>query len=722
MKKIFLSPILLLAFSLLPYELVSQQPSTRDEKEALVIYADSKKISAEVYQAQGHVEVIWEEYHLYADAIEYNFKTKELLAEGRVTMAAKDHVLSGEKLTYNLKTNTGVLYDTYGLISPFVHYESDRLTQTDKDTLSFSRLKFSSCAQIVPRWRISGRKGKIKKDKYIELRDVWLRIKEFPVFYLPYLRYPIAKDGRATGLLFPHFGNSSLRGFFLLNSLYWDIRPNLDTTFTVDYYSKLGVGLGDEFRYLFPKATGSLKFYYFRYNPSDPTYGGMKSDYYIVANHAQDIGFLNSRLVLSVNQQSRPDFLRLLDNNFDRLLSTNFLSNAYWTSTLGNVNFSVNASRSETYYTFNNSSNIIQYLPTVSFKLNKQKFGKLPGYLSIAADYQNVSREGISYEGEPLFTSGFHSQRFTLIPSYQLPLLHLPWLSASINLLSKNSIYAKSRDPETGKIVSEPLYMKYNSVTATIQGPVFYRIFESKETSFKHLIEPQFDIRYVTKVTNRNLLVPVDLFDYPSYSYAGFTLKTRLLAKSRSSTGSASEVASLSVSQRYYFDPAEANFFRKINGAYPAFSELSGELIVRPRENVSFNASMAYNYYLKAFSSVNVGVSIDRKDSVLGGSVHYSIYRNPYMPSNFVFNRSMLRGDLKLDIPNFPVKLSGAADYDFTERRFRFGSFAASFDYQCLVFVGEMRIFSYYGRDEVQFRASVSMGNLGMVADFFGGK
>lgn len=722
MKKTFLSPVLMLALSLLPCGLISQQPSARDEKEALVIYADSKKISADVYQAQGHVEVIWDEYHLYADVIEYNFKTKELLAEGRVTMAAKDHVLSGEKLTYNLKTSTGVLYDTYGLISPFVHYESERLTQTDKNTLSFSRLNFSSCTQIAPRWRISGRKGKIKKERYIELSDVWLRIKKIPVFYLPYLRYPITKDGRATGLLFPHFGNSSLRGFFILNSLYWDILPNLDTTFTVDYYSKLGVGLGDEIRYLFPKATGSLKFYSFRYKASHPTYGEMKNDYYIVADHAQDIGFLNSRLVLSVNKQSRPEFLRLLDNNFDRLLSTNFLSNAYWTSSLGNVNFSVNASRSETYYTFANSSNIIQYLPAVSFKLNKQKFGKFPGYLSIAADYQNVSREGVSYEGEPLFTSGFHSQRFTLVPSYQLPLFRLPWLAASINLLSKNSIYAKSRDPETGKIVNEPLYMKYNSASGTIQGPVFYRIFESKETSFKHLIEPQFDFRYVTKVTNRDLLVPVDLFDYPSYSYAGFTLKTRLLAKSRSSTGSPSEVASFSVNQRYYFDPAEANFFRKINGAYPSFAELSGELILHPRESISFNASMAYNYYLKAFSSVNIGVSIDRKDSVLGGSVHYSIYRNPYMPANFVFNRSMLRGDFKLDIPDFPIKLGAAADYDFTEKRFRFGSFAATFDYQCLVFVGELRVFSYYGRDEVQFRASVSMGNLGMVADFFGGK
>ena len=553
---------------------------------------------------------------------------------------------------------------------------------------------------------------------------MWLRIKNVPVFYLPYLRYPVSKDGRATGLLFPHFGNSSLRGFFLLNSFYWDIRRNIDTTINVDYYSKLGVGLGDEFRYLFPKTAGSLKFYYFRYREDNPDYGGLKSDYYVVANHAQDIGFLNSRFVLSVNQQSRPDFLRLLDNNFDRLLSTNFLSNAYWTSALGNVNFSVNASRSETYYTFANSSNIIQYLPSVSFRLNKQKLGKFPGYLSIAADYQNVSRQGVSYEDEPLFTTGFHSQRFTFVPSYQLPVFQFPWLAATVNLFSKNSFYAKSLDPTTRKIVNEPLYMKYHSASATVQGPVFYKIFETRNTSFKHVIEPQFDVRYVTEVTNRNLLVPVDLFDYPSWSYAGFTLKTRLLAKRRGSTGSVSEVAVLSLNQRYYFDAAEASYFRKINGVYPPFSELGGELNIRPLESVSFDASAGYNYYIKAFSRINVGFTIDRADAVLGGSVYYSTYRNPFMPANFIFNRSMLRGNLKLDIPNFPVKLSGAADYDFTEKRFRYGSFAATLDYQCLVFKAPSSRSSptWAATNSSSASERVSLGNLGMVSDFFGGR
>ena len=170
-----------------------------------IVYADHKTISEESLRADGHVEVIWQDYIIYANVIEFNLKTRELFAEGRVTMSAKDMVLSGEKLNFNLKTKSGELLDTYGLITPFVRYETDRLIQTDRETLTFQRLDFTSCTQIFPRWRITSRRGKIIKEKYIEMHDVLFRIKNIPVFYLPYLRYPIQKDGRATGLLFPKF-------------------------------------------------------------------------------------------------------------------------------------------------------------------------------------------------------------------------------------------------------------------------------------------------------------------------------------------------------------------------------------------------------------------------------------------------------------------------------------------------------------------------------------
>ena len=147
-------------------------------------------------------------------------------------MSGKDMVLSGEKLKFNLKTQKGELVDTYGLISPFVRYETDRLDQIDRETLTFKRLDFSSCAQIFPRWNITGRKGRIKKEKYIEMQQCAAAHQEHPGFLLAVLALSDAR--RTAG---PRVFCSRARQFhrcavFLVqNSFFWAIRPNIDMTF-----------------------------------------------------------------------------------------------------------------------------------------------------------------------------------------------------------------------------------------------------------------------------------------------------------------------------------------------------------------------------------------------------------------------------------------------------------------------------------------------------------
>ncbi len=687
-----------------------------------VVYADHKTIGEDALRAAGHVEVFWQDYVIYADAIDFNLKSRELFAEGRVTMSTGDMALSGEKLVFNLKTQKGELVDTYGLMSPVIRYETDRLVQTDRETLTFERLEFSSCAQIRPRWSMRGRKGTIKKEKYIAIRDLVLRVKSVPVFYLPYLRYPLKKDGRSTGLLFPGIGNSSLRGFILQNAFFWAIKPNIDTTFGLDYFSKLGIGISDEVRYLFRNASGSARFYYFKYKKDNGVYDESGNDYYLEADHQQTLPFLNTRLVLNVNRQSRPGFLRLMDNSFDRALMANFQTALSLTSSFANMNAELSASHRETYYIQYNSSNILEYLPALSFNLNQQKLGKLPGYLSLGVAFQSVRRSGLTYEEEPEFQKDVSSQRLTFTPSYQLPLLKLPWLNAALDLRSKNTFYGKSRDPETGAAVNEMLYLSSNEANLTLQGPIFYRIYGSGKRRLKHVIVPEFSFGFVTKESHRDRLLTVDYFDYPSFSYGGFSLTSRLLAKSGADDASAREILTYTISQDYYFDAAEANLFRKINGAYPRFSELSNRLRFQPTVHLNFDAAVVYHYSIDALTQLNLSASYRRPDAPLSGSLTFSIYRNPYTSKDYFLNRSMLLADGALDIPGFPIKLKAGVDYDLTAREFRYGSLIASFDYQCLVFSAECKVFSYLERSEFQFRFGVSLGNLGMVGDFFGNK
>lgn len=596
----------------------------------LLVRYDNLQASGDVFRAIGHVEMSWEDYKIYADTVEFNRRTNQLLAEGRVTLADRQAILSGERLRFNIKTEAGELDDTYGLMSPFLNYQTDKIVQRDSQTLTFNRLSLTGCAQVRPRWKITCRKGKIKKEKYVEMNDALFTIKGIPVFYLPYLRYPVAKDGRATGLLMPNFGNSSLRGFFITNSFFWAIRSNLDLTVNADYYSLLGVGLGEEFRYLLPQATGNLRFYFFKYNPDNPVDRTLKSDYFIDAKHEQRFRFLHSRLVLEVNQQSRVNFLRLLDNNFDRLLSNNYLTSLYWTSSFGKANLSLLLAREQTYYTFANDSNVIEKLPSLSFRLNKQKLGKFPGYFSLTADFDNINRKGVSYEGEPTFRTGFDSRRLSLVPSYQIALLQLPWLAVSADLASKNTFYAKSLDVQTQQVVDQPISIHSQSAQFTVRGPVFARVFEVGDTRLKHSVEPSFEFHYASQDPNRDRVVPVDLVDYPGFSYAGFSLTSRLLAKEKGEKGSATEVVSLKISQRYYFDPAQANFYRQVNGVYPKFSELAGDLRIALQSDMYLNAKASYNFYIHALSQFNVGFNFDRRESVWGGSLYSLLPRSLY--------------------------------------------------------------------------------------------
>jgi LPS-assembly protein len=694
------------------------------------IDADDQHIDDNKLVASGNVEISWEDYRIYADYVEFNQDTKQILARGRVTMSSKETVISGEQLTFNLKDRTGEMSDTYGQLPPTVRYTTDKLTQTDNDTLTFKKLDFTSCTQCVPRWKITCTKGKIKKDKYIEMTNTLFKIKKIPVFYLPYIRYPINKEGRATGILMPNFGTSSVRGFFLLNAFYWAIKQNVDLTLGVDYYAKAGLGLSQEFRYLFRFMEGEVKFYYFKYKGDNILNTDATSDYFLRMKHRQNFNFLNTRISVDIDRQSDANFLRLFSNNFDSVLTRISRSSVSLSSSFANVKFSIGGMRNDTYYTFSNKSNSVKYLPKISLNWNHQKLWLLPGYFSVDASYATISRVGKSYqEDEEKLITDVTSTRMSINPSYSLNLIKLPWFGASLSLSSRNSFYPKSRDPNVKDvvIVNEPLHLGYQVADVSFKGPVFAKIFEFRNSKLKHLIEPKIVFRYTTKVDeeDRDRLIPVDNFDYPSYSFVRFELGTRLLYKNKKeeSAGRPSspvEILSLTVRQEYYFDPQLANRDRKINDAYPEFSQLENTLRVRPFKNFSLDASLIYNHYRKEFTRSRIALSYNNRNSFISGNFFYDTYINQYAASTYELNRESIGGRLNLEIPRFPLKFISNINYDITDREFRLGSFLLSYDYQCIQIRGELKLFRYSGRVETQFNFGISFGNLGQVKDFLG--
>ncbi|MCP4215318.1 MAG: LPS-assembly protein LptD [bacterium] len=642
-------------------------------------------------------------------------------------MSSKQTVISGERLTFNLKERTGIMYDTYGQLPPTLRYNTDELKQVDNDTLTFNKLTFTSCSQCTPRWKITCGKGKIKKEKYIAMKNVVFRIKNIPIFYFPYLRYPVNKEGRATGLLFPGIGTSNKKGFFMQNAFFWAIKDNVDLTLNVDYFGKAGLGLAEEFRYKFRSMEGNIRFYYFKYKEGNIIKPEGDNDYIFEMKHRQTIDFLNTRITVNIDKQSDASFMKLFSNDFYAALRRISRSSVSLDSSLANFKLSVGAQTYDTYFTFNDQSTSVRYMPSLKFSMNHQKLWKFPGYLSLDTSYAIIQRIGKSYDADDdLLVDDVTSKRLNIAPSYTINLARLPFLAASLKISSKHSFYPQSKSLEdSNEIVDVPLHLSYNYASLNVVGPIFYKISQFKKFKLKHIIKPKIICRYTTKVDDedRDRMIPVDYFDYPSFSFVGFELQTSILYKNKvKANSSPKEILSYSIRQDYYFDPSLAHRGRSILGLgeMPEFSSLSNTLRIRPMNDVSLDAQVTYNHTLRDFTRIRINLGYTNKDSFINGNFFYNTYKNEYAQAEYVFNRDSIGGALNFDHPHIPLKLRAGINYDITEKEFRYGSFKLFYDYQCVKFRTELRLFKYDGRMETQWKFGVSFGNLGQVKDFLG--
>jgi LPS-assembly protein len=149
-------------------------------------------------------------------------------------------------------------------------------------------------------------------------RGVFLRFKRVPLFYTPYISFPI-DDRRKSGFLYPSFGNSDNSGLDLSIPYYWNIAPHRDATLTPRLLGDRGLLLGGEFRYLNPRSHGELNLEYL----DDRDYGEERGS---VSLRHQGQPFERTSLDIHVNSVSDPDYLTDLGNSLE-VASTTHLEN-----------------------------------------------------------------------------------------------------------------------------------------------------------------------------------------------------------------------------------------------------------------------------------------------------------------------------------------------------------------------------------------------------------
>ena len=669
--------------------------------------------------AAGDVEVHYRDLRLFADRVEYNTATKDILAEGNVVAQSAGEVIRAERVLANLETGRARVEKASGIVQPTILFDAEAVERKEADLFSLSRARVTPCTQPNPRWSFGLSRANLKKDDYLEMWDAVLRIKSVPVLYLPYLRYPLRE--RATGFLLPRFGLSGPKGVSLSQSFYWAIAPNMDATVGFDLYPSRGLGAGLEYRYLFPGGTkGGLNAYYFIYKRD--ALGAKPGNSSIVRlDHTQALP-LGFTLVANLDYQTSYGFLREFDNDFQRALVYNRTSQVYLSRSWRGFSLSARASRFETYFSEIDDANVTASLPQVTFNVFKTKvFPRLPLFFSL-----NTSLNRWQYGWKSQFEAGTErrSTRLSVSPTLSVPFSSVPWLTAAASVTANLNAYGESLDPDTGEVVDEPLLTRNFVLGLEVTGPVLTRVFYGRDgrARLKNVIEPHVQYTYDSPVDQAGRVVTT--YGYFRYHQMTYGLTSRFLFKAGDR---AVEVFALDLAQTHYLSPEEGPLsLFPVDGKAPRFSEVTATLRFYPQSEFSVDAAAAYNPYYDSLSSLRLSATAGAKAAGNFITLTWLTSRNSWVagidPALIaLYDRDQVGAFGGVRLPGLSLDLQLEADYNIERRKLLYTGAQATFHYQCLDVLVDVRVFYYRERPDTQVRLSLGLGSIGRTLDFLGG-
>lgn len=674
---------------------------------------------------EGFVDLQWGEVRIQADRMQYDetdqpdgTKQRRFHGQGNVVFLRGDERLAGESLELDIDTNFAVLEDASGYVQPGVFVEAKKIERIDSDTYRIHGARFTSCAQPNPRWGFTASSATIDLDDKITGSNVFFKVKSVPALYFPYFYYPIKEEGRATGLLFPHFGFSSVRGFNLGSGFFWAMGRSFDQTFYADHYSRVGFGVGHELRYLRQSPSrGTFRSYWF-----SPEKGSL-TDYDLDWSVLQALPH-RFRLSGSVRKYSSQAFQQQFQDNFN--LATNrtqrSLLNVQGQLGKSGPQLQLQAESTDTY--FGDFPQIMRRLPSLRVSRFAQKLGRSQlvfGYETRAEYLARSNDEVLDYWGRvdvaPELSRSFSNSFLQVTPRLRP---RYTWYSATWDDDELTTLPARSRPFFEGN-----MEIRGPQLSRVFGGPGFYT------DKIKHVISPEINWTYRTRVDDFDAIPKFDGYDQQLGTHQiDYGLVNTFYAKRPTSTpGKTAPYQFLTwrLQQSYYvqiadnqqeYDPNYSSVYFAPGGEPTHISPLQSRFRLRPTRDLAANFDVEYDVNFRQMRSLSAyGNVVTPRLSLNAGWYRAKDVRRRVERRTVL--RDSIRGQASLKLPlHFGVE--GMADYDLLQKRVLMSRVRLSLEAQCCGFSVELIQFNYNTRNERQFRFSIELANIGAIGNFMG--
>ncbi|MBF8268658.1 MAG: Organic solvent tolerance protein [Gammaproteobacteria bacterium] len=280
---------------------------------AVYLSSDSvESIEGGISRLQGNAEFARDTQQARAGLADYDQAAGTVVLKGAVDYWDDDLYLHGESAQINIAEKSASLSDArYRVLSNRGHGQAGELHVIADQTSEGLNIDYTTCdpvsgeaASATESWKLSAEK--ITLDHVTNWgvgRNVVLKIKDIPVFYTPYISFPLNNE-RKTGFLTPVFGNSRRNGFEVQTPFYWNIAPNMDATITPRLITDSGLMLMGEYRYLFENSHGWITG---EFLPSDGNYHDQDRSY-LALEHEHTLPY-NGNLHVLFNNLSDDRYL-----------------------------------------------------------------------------------------------------------------------------------------------------------------------------------------------------------------------------------------------------------------------------------------------------------------------------------------------------------------------------------------------------------------------------
>lgn len=581
--------------------LQAESTNTTTDDLPLKIKAQRLEYVGNMMVASGNVEIKYQNSLLKADHVSVDQQSGECHAEGNVFLKRNSMEWRGEKINYNFRTQKGD-FGAFQMSAGVYQINAQEANRISEDELLLKKVILTPCRSEggeSPPISLHARKAKVIDKRTIKAWGVSFYLKSVPVFYLPYIERSLDAS-----IFHVVLGESGNWGPYIQTTTTFNLSSNLVSKSSLDYLSRRGLGLGQDFKWKSKNDHWSLKSYYIS---DDEPRDSDEPDDYLNDNERWAIRtrYTNRRterqyLMSRINWLSDPDVLEDFFNEDYRIevQPENFLgfASSGYGYTLG-LRFDK---------LLNDFYAGVDRTPTFSINSYTKRIAETPFYYHSSSEAAYLEQQFA--DGDP--RDRYRSWRIDTDQTIKCP-LKFDWLNFIPRAKYRATYYSQTPTNQTKnlrhifEVGAETSFKAYKVLS---DKPAFYG------NGLRHLAQPFLDYTYSPQSSlETNEIYQFDRIDELTEQH-GLRFGIRNELQTRRNNG-IYELLELDLHTFYRFDPARGQ---------QDFGNLHLDSEIHLSEQMDFYADLEYDWHTHLLSPLNMRFAYQLADDTrISGEYRY---------------------------------------------------------------------------------------------------